>query len=290
MKQNILYLLLSVLLLASCSGEDDSLIPDPSTQADGQIRFEIGFAAEGGAQSRVVTDPNLKTTWETGDEIGLFAVKHGDNLLATGNYIHNVKLTCQEDGIWSGDAYWSNEGQTYDFYAYYPYDAAMGNPTNHTFSVKADQRAEANYKRSDLLTAQTEDVAKSTNAVSLQFSHVLSLVQVEVKRDPNVPHFDENDFTVTLTGVLPGVKVDWASALTGTGAATPIIMHKVEGMLYTYRAFVPAQTLAAESKVTFVQSTAEKKIDMEYQGVKNTALTAGHAHKYSVTLGWGINP
>lgn len=290
MKQKILFLLLSALLLASCSSDDDGLSPDTGIQAGGQIRFEIGFATGEGAHTKAATGSDFKTVWETGDEIGIFAVKGSGSLSASGNYLDNMKLICQSNGTWqaASSMYYPNDGDKLHFYAYYPYTSSI-DPTSHTFSVKADQRG-TEYNKSDLLLAKAENISKSDNVVQLTFSHALSLVQVEVTRESNVPLFVDADFTVTLAGVLPDAALNWSGDLTGTGTAADIVMHKVEGMPYTYRALVPAQTLATNSKVAFVQTTTDKEIDMEYLGVKSTSLTAKNAHKYSVVLGWGIDP
>lgn len=295
MKRRILYLLLPTMLLAGCDKDESG--GEPAT--DDRIRFEIGFApqdaAMGGApETRTATAPDFKTTWETGDEIGVYIVKGSDGLQASGNYADNVKFIRQSNGTWSytlptGREYYPTDGDKLHFFAYYPYDAAMSAPTAYTFSVRTDQSAEADYSLSDLMTAKAENVEESKNAVSLQFSHALSLVQVEVKREVNVPHFD-GDFTVTLKGAKPDAVLGWSSNLTGTGTPTDIVMHKVAGMNYTYRALVPAQTLGAEAKVSFVQTTSGKEINMTYPGIASAVLPAKAVRKYSVTLGWGIDP
>jgi len=284
--------LLFALLFFSCSSDDDWGLQPGEQSSDGRIRFEIGFAGDNGTYLRTATDAGFRTTWETDDEIGVFIVKGNGGLQASGNFADNVKLTRETDGTWKTDAgttlYYPNDGETLSFYAYYPYDAAMTDPTGYTFSVKADQSGD-NYNKSDLLLAKAENVPKSGNAVQLQFAHALSLVQVEVKREVNMPHFD-GDFRVTLTSALPDAKLNWASTLTGIGTATGIEMHQVDGMDYTYRALVPAQALDTECKVTFTQNTADNEIDMEYPGVKDVILTAGKVDKRRVTLGWGIDP
>jgi hypothetical protein len=293
---------LSLLLLASC-GSDDGLTSDPGEQSGGQIKIQIAFDGQQGLKA--ATGIDFKTTWEAGDEIGLFIVKGSGGIQPSGNWVDNLPMT-YIGSSWSctlpsGKEYYPNDGDNLHFYAYYPYDSGMTDPTGYTFSVKADQNRSESivnsigqthtrpaYNRSDLLLAKAENVAKSSNAVQLTFSHVLSLVQVEAKREVNMPHFD-GDLTVTLTNVLPDAALNWTSDLAGTGTPKDIVMHKVDGLDYTYRALVPAQTLAADAKVTFVQSTTGKEIDMEYQGIKSAALTAKNAHKYSVILGWGID-
>lgn len=290
LKLKTIFFVLSSLLLASCSNDDEQSIPLPANE---QIRFEIGFDGQGGMQSRATTAPDFSADWEANDQIGLFIVKGNGGLQSSGNWIDNLPMT-YSGGTWtytlpSGKEYYPNDGDKLHFYAYYPYKSGI-DPIAYTFSVETDQSDGADYNASDLLLAKRDDVANSSNAVSLQFSHALSLIQVEVKREVNVPFFNEADFTVTLTNVLPDAVLGWGSPLSGTGTAAEIVMHKVDGMTNTYRALVPAQTLGTDSKVIFKQTTSGKEINMTYPGVASTALDAAAAHKYSVTLGWGINP
>ena len=105
-------------LLAACH-QDETTNRPPETLSDHAIRFEIGFAPT----TRTETGADFKTTWTSGDRIGLFAAPAGEPLQSTGNPIHNVALTF--DGTqWSGEAFWPEECETLDFYAYYPYDEA----------------------------------------------------------------------------------------------------------------------------------------------------------------------
>lgn len=137
-KKLLLLAALPAMMLASCTREDFAGEPGngPDT-ADGQIRFQIGFAPQDGADyaagndnssgapaTRVATDTRFKSTWEDGDVIGIFAVPHGTQLAAAGNPIHNVRLTYSKaDNAWSGPAYWplASAGiSALDFYAYHP--------------------------------------------------------------------------------------------------------------------------------------------------------------------------
>ncbi|WP_294081473.1 fimbrillin family protein [Proteiniphilum sp. UBA5384] len=296
MKRRILFLLLPAMLLTGCNKDELGSDPDTPGGTGDAIRFEIGFAPQDAAagipQNKTVTAPDFKTTWEVGDAIGIYIVKGSGGLQASGNYVDNVKLTRQGDGTWEIDGgsqiYYPSDVNSLNFYAYYPYDEYMTNPTAYTFSVQADQSGNG-YSKSDLMTAKTENVSESRNAVQLQFKHALSLVQVEVKREVNVPHFD-GDFTVTLTEAKPATQLGWSSDLTGAGTPTNIVMHKVAGMTNTYRALVPAQTLGVDSKVSFVQTISGQEIDMTYPGIASAALPAKGTRKYSVTLGWGIDP
>lgn len=126
---------------------------------------------------------------EDGDEIGVFAVASGTALSATasGNYIHNAKLTYNGSSWTQAEPlYWPRTAENItalDFYAYYPYNASVADPTAIAFSVKADQggttSGKSNYDLSDLLTAKSTCNAKGS-AVQLTFSHALAMVQVAI--------------------------------------------------------------------------------------------------------------
>lgn len=287
-------LLCLFILLSGCSSEDDIAPPILPSGRSG-ITFSMGFTGQNGLKA--ASDKDFKTEWEAGDEVGLYIVKGNGGIQPSDNWVDNLKMeyngTSWTYSLPSQKEYYPNDGDKLHFYAYYPYETGI-DPSTHTFSVQTDQNGQtsgkSNYNLSDLLLAKAENVVKSDNAVQLTFSHAMSLVQVEVKKEINVPSFDD-DFTVTLTNAKPDATLNWTNELTGTGTPTDIVMHRVaDATGYTYRALLPAQTLGTDSKITFVQTTTGKQIDMEYQGVKSTALTAKNAHKYSVTLGWGIDP
>lgn len=77
---------LPAFMLGACSQEEmGSEHADSLNAQSREIRFEIGFApqkdaAPTDAQTRVATDTKLRSTWEEGDEIGIYAVKHGEAL------------------------------------------------------------------------------------------------------------------------------------------------------------------------------------------------------------------
>lgn len=134
-KRLFLWLLcLTGILFVGCG--DDNL-GSPGTDGNntngnaqaGGITFNIEFAP----QTKVSTASDFTSKWEEGDAIGIFAVAHGATLSAnaTGNHIHNVRLTYFEStlgdpstGAWYPDGgasfWWPNDGTKLDFYAYYP--------------------------------------------------------------------------------------------------------------------------------------------------------------------------
>lgn len=276
-KRLLLLAALPALLLASCSREemDGGQGDSPDTQ-NGAIRFEIGFAPQGdpavilsdseGSQpkgeapaTRVATDTKFNSTWEDGDEIGVYAVEHGTELAASGNYIHNVKLT-YTNGKWTAEEgiYWPKDGTKYDFYAYHPYDAAATGPTSIAFNVHTDQSAttgvKSNYNHSDLLTAKTTkaDGYGKGETVKLSFTHALAMVQVNVSKSM-VGNYPADMLKVWLNGcTIGGVLNLFTQSITPPSIAAPPVKIKMYPCpndggapgIYAYRALVPAQEIA----------------------------------------------
>ncbi|MDO4425458.1 MAG: fimbrillin family protein, partial [Planctomycetia bacterium] len=77
-----------------------------------------------------------KSTWQVGDEVGVYVVVKDGTLSATAseNFLHNVKLT-YNGTTWQPEEklYWPNTGGTFDFYAYFPYSASATDPANIAF-------------------------------------------------------------------------------------------------------------------------------------------------------------
>lgn len=284
--------LFSLVLLASCSNDSDEL--PPSIQDDGQIKFEIGIA--GKSYSRFVDHEDFESgaEWETGDKIGLFAVKHASDNPATlqswNNYIHNVKLTRQSDGSWKTDPgtemYYPNDNEVLDFYAYYPYDDNNGspelvNPTAQKFSVQIDQRLNVDFSKSHFLWAKQENVSKSENAVSLQFSYTMALIQVKIIEYYNLSTLPDiyqlevpTDCTINLSN----------QNISAEGTKNKIIMRDIEtnesssqtdGIFW---ALVPPQTI----DIRFAWNYNNNSYSVT--PATNVNLTSGRVEKYEITI------
>lgn len=179
----LLTLLASLVWLASCSSDNDELFPEP--QSDGQIKFEMSFAgeADNNPKTKVSTATNFSSTWENGDKIGVYIVKGGGTLLPSGNYADNIEFT-YSSGTWttSNQQYYPNDGDDLSFYAYYPYDAGMSNPNAYNFNVPIDQASNNGeyYKKKNFLWAKQENIAKGDNAITLQFSHALAMIEIAI--------------------------------------------------------------------------------------------------------------
>jgi len=146
-------------------GNDQEDIDIPSGE---NIQFNIGFAP----QARMLTDNNFNSSFENKDEIGIFAVKTGESLQTTDNYIHNLKVA-YDGSLWTPEKkIYYPAGYSLDFYAYYPYSKNI-DPVNITYNASSQSY--------DLLAAKS--TGQSQKVVSLYFSHKLSLIQVEIEEE-----------------------------------------------------------------------------------------------------------
>lgn len=285
MKTKIIYIILTTFLFWSCSDEDQSIIAPKDTDS---IKFEMGFESMPKIENRLITTPDFTTMWQVGDKIGVYIVKGNKGLQAQNNYVDNLEL--EYDGskwISNEDIYYPNDGDKLHFYAYYPYqDNADQDVTALTFAVQNDQRGEA-YNTSDFLTASAIDVAKSTtNVVQLQFSHAMSLIQIEVEKEEFVPELTD-DFTVRMifTQSESSINLETGKQTINPDVYSDIVMHKVADMPNTYRALIPAQKFTLYSKVKFSQKTEGAVIDMDYLGLIQKEVKGGAVLKRKITLG-----
>ncbi len=273
--QIVCTLFFSLLLLAGCSKDDgrDELFPPDN---GGKIVFRMNIG--GGVQTKVATDADFKSLFEEGDEVGVFAVKRKPDetkeLAATGNYIHNAKLTYQ-NGSWSSveTYYYPGSGDVLDFYAYYPYDEDITDATAIAVRVSDDQHSVKNYGNSDFLSAQAPDIGKG-NPVTLNFKHEMAMVQIELSRTDVIPNFDEN-FRVTFSSCAREGSFNWKNGVKSHGGLNQsLVMHPVAGLANTFRALLPAQSFD-NGTFTFTQSTSGKEIDLEYGLIGECTFSSG---------------
>lgn len=291
-------------MLASCSKEEMGVEQGDSPDAQsGEIRFEIGFASQNeamqtDAQTRVATDTQFNSTWEEGDEIGIYAVKHGEQLASSGNYIDNVKLTYKGDKWTAEEAiYWPQNGAKYDFYAYHPYDDAATDPMSIAFNVDTDQSAvtgvKSNYNLSDLLMAKNDNSGNGYGkgeTVKLSFSHALAMVQVDVSKSM-VGDYPADMLKVWLNGCTTGgvLNLSAQSATPPTNAASPVKIKMYpcpnDGTpgIYAYRALVPVQTIAAGTAL-FSFGYDSGTLLRSKPLVESLSLMAGKAEKFDMTF------
>lgn len=238
------------------------------------VEFEMGV----NSVSRTETpDDGYATTFVEGDEVGIF-VYNGETPV-----VKNAHYKLNADGKWvaQGTAITAEEGVSYSYYAYYPYNAEATDATSVSLTVKGDQTT--GYTGSDALIAKSENVAAGTNTVTLQYTHAFALVQVSLKGD-----LAAKDATVTLQNVYPTAALDLKAGTVGTAAGTmgTVAMKACttngKAAPFNYRAIVPAQTITANTGILTTFSNGKNykftySVDVPYE--------SGKLRQFDVTLG-----
>lgn len=193
-------------LSTSCRSDNEEILLN--TVGELEIETSVqGFQSEDTTDTRAITVNGI-TSFESGDAIGLIAVK-GGNVMSQCN---NVKLT------YSGGSRWRATTPLYDFgadnyIAYYPFNDDMSNKTSvdaikSAFPVQANQSTAADFKKSNLLTAQT-----TSSEGNLRFKFAPAFAMVQFAKPANFqgycsttnftyPFHNKNDNSITITSGL----------------------------------------------------------------------------------------
>ena len=218
------------------------------------VEFEMGV----NSVSRTNTpDDGYATTFVEGDEVGIF-VYNGETPV-----VKNAYYKLSADGKWEaqGEAITAEEGVSYSYYAYYPYNAEATDATSVSLTVAGDQTT--GYTGSDALMAKSENVAAGTTTVPLQYSHAFALVQVSLK------------------GNLKDGTVGEAAGTMGTVAMKACTTNR-DAAPYNYRAIVPAQKIAANNGILTTFSNGK---NYKFTYSVEVPYESGKLRQFDVTLG-----
>jgi len=160
--------------------------------------------------------------------------------------------------------YYPAGSQNIDIVAYYPATAGT------TFTVAADQTADASYKASDLMFASVTDQAKQAEAVNLAFSHKMAKLCVNITAGQGVGSIT----SVSILNVKPTVSFNQAMGEVGeaTGSATSIAVSN------NGAALIPAQTIDGG-----LLSIVTDKGTATYS-VASKAFAAGQLYTLNITV------
>ena len=255
-------------------------------------------SANGKPSTRIPMENGFETLFNTGDAIGIFAIKNG----AIANAISNVKLTYKKTGIAMGDwnppagttLYWT-AGMSY--IAYYPYkedvtiDATQNSDEivaslaeNQLLQPVTDQSTVSKYTACDLMTSIGEladDGNSSTKKIlNLNFSHQFTLLVL--KPQASFEYVSPGDTIFTYRDNI-GRTVDVT--------AQQVILNDVTACKMddgSYRAIVlpkSATRISGNYKVTDISTGMDKNIT--YSG-HQTIFNAGYC--YTLTVNSTLNP
>ena len=222
------------------------------------VKFSIGVE---NLSRTAIADGTLVTSFEPNDEIGIFAYD-GEKLVSS-----NVKYTYDGSGWTSENAIAAQDGVKLSYYAYYPYDASVTDPTSIKDTVSADQTA--GFGKNDMLSARNTEAAAGATNISLNFAHAMAMVQVSLMEGTT----SDANATVTLQSILPVTSVNAkdGSVTAASGASVGVAMKKAAETL-TYRAVVPEQTIKTGSKLLTIVAGG-KTFDVTFS--KNVSYERG---------------
>ena len=276
------FLFAALVFLTGCSGGHDSdepVKPTPpptptptpeSTETGGSTL--VSFSASLNAMSRA-TD----TSFENGDQIGVFAVKASDGdtrgiIANSGNYADNIPYRYQNGMLTAASTGISKTSDTKLFYtAIYPYSTQAG--ASFDFTVKSDQRTPASYTGSDLCTANTP--ATDMTTVNLTFSHRMSRIIVNLTGDG----WGSDDITVSINA-QPTAEADVNNLhFTAKGSKTKLTFGS--NGTHSYKLILPPQQFADGSN--FIEVAANgKTYDIKAQSKQS--LVSGKSYEYTLNM------
>ena len=189
--------ILAVLLATACAkeeiiGEQQPVLPENAVRFSGLLGQEgQADAAPGTRTSYEDVDNSIKVLWTDTDEIGVFC--EAGEVLAASNYGYRNAVagaTASFSAIDADKVITWNNGETHDFYAYYPYSGGDISPEAVPVTLPAEQSSDAadpdaGFAALDFMYAVSEGVTSASDGrldepVSLKFSHLFAVVDVKI--------------------------------------------------------------------------------------------------------------
>ena len=187
---------LAMLLMTACAKEE--IVGEQQVLPENAVRFSGLLGQEGQADAAPGTrtsyedvDNSIKVLWTDTDEIGVFC--EAGEVLAASNYGYRNAVagaTASFSAIDADKVITWNNGETHDFYAYYPYSGGDISPEAVPVTLPAEQSSDAadpdaGLAAWDFMYAVSEGVTSASDGrldepVSLKFSHLFAVVDVKI--------------------------------------------------------------------------------------------------------------
>ncbi len=254
MKKLLFFAAVASVMLTACSSGNEEAKVDDSSPLRLSTQNITGLTRAG--QSVQLSQ------FDNGQNVGIFLVEDNNGPATSGTnvtvYSQPLTYVADGNGALANTQYWPTDGNGLYIYGVYPLAAATAaaayNATGVTFSVQANQTADANYMLSDLMTGVptnplSNPVARQTSAVGLTFTHLLTKIDVNLTAGDGFAASDMNNAVVSILNTKPTTTFGVQSTTVGeaSGTATDI----TAGTGTTTSAIIVPQALA--SGASFIQ-------------------------------------
>lgn len=288
MEHQKFFLWMAIAIMVGCSEHEE--VGQSSVQQQNRICL-------GAEIQQIYTTRANDQGFADGDQMGVYIVDYdGDipgTLLNRGNRADNLRFTLDETNHhWNSayDVYWKDRKTHIDVYGYYPFtDMNPDNVNAWLFEVQKNQSTDATaselggYEQSDLLWGKVSDVAPTDRVISLQMTHRMSSIRIELSEGTG---FDEGEFAtlekaVVIKGLRRGALVNLS-----TGNITPTGTVQSEGIipyLYggRYRAVVVPQTIEANATLFNFNIGGET---YSFKRSDALELVSGKMHNFTIRI------
>lgn len=241
--------------------------------------------------SRVTLEPNPRLQdlqIENGQALSLFITRNDepDELL-----YENVNIIANGAGGFAAETmYYPIDGGTIDLYAIHPYSstASLTNPVS--FSVAADQRDKTNFLNSDLLHALRLNQPRSSDPVSMVFSHKLAKIDFTIENNEGLDLGALNGVAVLNTLPSTTIEVISGDITPATGTTVPISAYGVLGSPETrvsvtdIHAIVIPQTIPTNTQLFRITIGQQSYV---YTTTEAFTFVGGFQHAVKLTISGG---
>lgn len=280
MKKLLFFAAVASVMLTACSSGNEEAKVDDSSPLRLSTQNITGLTRAGQSVQLTAFDNNESVSIFLVESVSGTATLSGENITS---YTQPLAYTTGASGALNPPTpqYWPQDGNGLFVYGVYPVGSATAyNATGVSFTVAADQSADADYMASDLMTgAASNPVARTTSAVPMTFTHLLTKIDVNLITGSGFTDGDLNSAVVSILGTLPTTTFDVQSTTVGgaSGTATDI----TAGTGTTTSAIIVPQSLT--SGASFIQ-VAVGGGSYIYKLGAATTFDAKKCYTYNITV------